>query len=148
LHEICAVDSVAVATDALPADLRGFVSNEPAEKREALVEIEKTWAQALEQHDANALGCILADEFEDAGIDGSVSNRAAALARTTNSGKLHHELSDLHAHVHGDFGYIRGLATGTPVGGGTSTTVRFTDIYVYRDGRWQCVAGQESLVRR
>jgi hypothetical protein len=24
--------------------------------------------------------------------------------------------------------------------------VRFTDIYVYREGRWQCVAGQESLV--
>jgi len=26
------------------------------------------------------------------------------------------------------------------------TRVRFTDIYVYREGRWQCVAGHESLV--
>jgi ketosteroid isomerase-like protein len=122
-------------------------TNQPKDEN-ALVEIEKTWAQALEQHDANALGCILADEFEDAGIDGSVSVRDAVLAKTKNSKNVHHELSDLHAYVHGDFGYIRGLATGTPVGGGTSTTVRFTDIYVYRDGRWQCVAGQESLVRR
>jgi hypothetical protein len=24
--------------------------------------------------------------------------------------------------------------------------VRFTDVYVYREGRWQCVAGHESML--
>jgi hypothetical protein len=24
--------------------------------------------------------------------------------------------------------------------------VRFTDVYVYREGRWQCVAGHESIL--
>jgi hypothetical protein len=30
--------------------------------------------------------------------------------------------------------------------GKTVARVRFTDVYVYRDGRWQCVAGHESMV--
>jgi hypothetical protein len=50
------------------------------------------------------------------------------------------------AHVHGDFGYIRGLATARDLQGLIKMKVRFTDIYVYREGRWQCVAGHESLV--
>ena len=37
-----------------------------AKDEAALVQIEQTWAKALEQHDAAAVGCILANEFEDA----------------------------------------------------------------------------------
>ena len=58
----------------------------------------------------------------------------------------HHELSDLHAHVQGDFAYIRGLADAIDRQTKMIVRVRFTDIYVFREGRWQCVAGQESLV--
>jgi ketosteroid isomerase-like protein len=54
-------------------------------------------------------------------------------------------LSDLHAHVYGDFAYIRGMADAIDAQAKV-TRVRFTDIYTYRDGRWQCVAGHESLV--
>jgi Domain of unknown function (DUF4440) len=120
----------------------------PAKDEDALVAIEKTWAEALDQRDRKRLDCILADEFEDADIDGHLHSRAAVLAKTANASKVRHELSDLHAHVHGNFGYIRGLATASPAGGGDSIMVRFTDIYVYRAGRWQCLAGQESPVRR
>lgn len=112
----------------------------------ALVQIERNWAQALEQRDAAALGCILADEFEDAGPDGQLTSRAITLAKAAEHPPVHHVLSDLHAHVHGDFGYIRGLATAVDAQGKTVVTVRFTDVYAYRDGRWQCVAGHESIV--
>ena len=59
---------------------------------------------------------------------------------------VHHELSDLQPHVNGDFGYIRGLATAVNAQGKVVAKVRFTDVYVYRDGRWQCVAGHESML--
>ena len=59
---------------------------------------------------------------------------------------MHHELSDLHSHVQGDFGYIRGMAAAIDAQGKTVAKVRFTDVYAYRDGRWQCVAGHESLI--
>jgi ketosteroid isomerase-like protein len=117
-----------------------------AKDGKALIQIEQAWAKALEQRDTTALGCILAYEFEDAGPDGQLTNRAATLARAGEHPAVHHELSDLHAYVEGDFGYIRGLATAVDAQGKIVARVRFTDIYAYRDGRWQCVAGHESVL--
>src|ERR1700740_1289238 len=77
---------------------------------EALIQIEQTWARSLEQRDTAALGCILADEFEDAGPDGKLTDRAHTRAKAAEHRAVHHELSDLQPHVNGDFGYIRGLA--------------------------------------
>jgi ketosteroid isomerase-like protein len=113
----------------------------------ALVQIEQTWARSLDQRDAAALACILADEFEDVGADGKLTDRAATLAKAAEPRAVHDELSDLHAHVQGDMGYIRGSATATDAQGKVVGRVRFTDVYAYREGRWQCVAGQETLLR-
>ena len=116
-----------------------------AKDEAALVEIERTWARALDAHDRNALECILADEFEDADPNGKLNDRSTVLSRVGTSHGVQHKLSDLHAHIHGDFAYIRGLADGID-SQGKGARVRFTDIYVFREGRWQCVAGHESLV--
>ena len=110
----------------------------------ALIEIEHVWLRAAEQHDAPALGCILADEFEEADSTGSLVDRAAMLASAAKPGGGHTELSDLHAHVYGDFAYVRGLGVTQRENGKPPAKNRFTDIFVYRDGRWQCVAGHES----
>jgi ketosteroid isomerase-like protein len=112
----------------------------------ALILIEQTWARSLEQRDTAALGCVLADEFEDAGPDGQLTDRATTLAKAAQHRTVHHELSDLQPHAQGDFGYIRGLAAAVDTQGKVVAKVRFTDVYVYRDGRWQCVAGHESMV--
>jgi ketosteroid isomerase-like protein len=117
-----------------------------AKDESALVQIEKTWAGALEQRDVATLGCILANEFEDADPDGKLTDRAMTLAKAANHPAVRHELSELRAHVNGDFGYIRGLATAVDAQGKVMFRVRFTDVYAYREGRWQCVAGHESLV--
>jgi len=117
-----------------------------ARDNDALIHIEQTWARALEQRDTATLNCILADEFEDAGPDGALTDRATTLAKAGKHPVVHHALSDLHATVHGDFGYIRGLATATDAQGQIVARVRFTDVYVYREGRWQCVAGHESML--
>jgi len=116
-----------------------------ARNEATLVEMEKTWAHALDTHNTDTLACILADEFEDADIEGKLNDRNSVLARVGRSHALRHELSDLHAHVHADFAYIRGVADAID-SQAKVTRVRFTDIYAYRDGRWQCVAGHESLV--
>jgi ketosteroid isomerase-like protein len=110
----------------------------------ALIKAEQDWAQALERSDTATLGCILADEFEDANPSGALSDRSTVLSRTEKNPGSHHRLSEMHAHVYGDVGYIRGLATALTSDGRPKAIVRFTDVYVYRDGRWQCVAGHES----
>ncbi len=113
---------------------------------DALIRIEQTWARALEQRDTAGLSCILADEFEDAGPDGMLTDRATTLAKAAEHPAVHHELSALRAHIHGDSGYIRGLATALNAQGKIVARVRFTDVYVYRERRWQCVAGHESML--
>lgn len=117
-----------------------------AKDESALVQMEQKWARALEQRDVATLGCILAEEFEDADPDGKLTDRATTLAKAAEHPHVHHDLSELHAHVQGDSGYIRGLATAVDAQGKVLFKVRFTDVYLYRDGRWQCVAGHESMV--
>jgi hypothetical protein len=46
--------------------------------------------------------------------------------------------------VYGDFAYVRGLGVTSRDDGKPPKKNRFTDIFIYRDGRWQCVAGHES----
>lgn len=112
----------------------------------ALIQAEQTWARSLEQRDAATLGCLLADEFEDADPSGKLTDRMTTLAGVATRRAGHNELSELKAHMHGDVGYIRGKATATDVQGKVVARVRFTDIYFYREGRWQCVAAHESLI--
>ena len=113
---------------------------------DTLAQIEHAWASALEQRDTAALGCILGEEFQDTDPEGALFDRAATLTKAANHRPVHHELQDLNAHVYGDFGYIRGLATAVDAQGKVQARVRFTDIYVYRDGRWQAVAAHESML--
>jgi hypothetical protein len=111
----------------------------------ALVQIERTWAQALEKHDSAMLECILANDFEEAGPDGQLFDRSNMLSRARNTQEVHYELSEMHAHVYGDAGYVRGMGVAMGGDGKIRAKTRFTDVFVYRDGRWQCVAGHESM---
>jgi hypothetical protein len=112
----------------------------------ALVHIEQTWASALEKNDAATLGCLLAEEFQDVDPQGNISDRVTTLAKAADHRPTHNELTELTPRVYGDFGYIRGLATATDAQGKIVAKVRFTDVYIYRDRRWQAVAGQESML--
>jgi len=116
----------------------------------ALSETEHNWAQSLEKRDVTILGCILANEFQDVGVSGALSDRAATLAKAGEAATgpaRHHGLSELRPVVQGDFGYIRGIAAVVDGEGKTLARVRFTDVYAYRDGRWQCVSGQETFIK-
>jgi ketosteroid isomerase-like protein len=117
-----------------------------AKDEHALIQIEHSWASALEQRDLAALGCILGEEFQDADPQGRIFDRAATLSSAAVHPPVHHELNELNAHVYGDFGYIRGLAAAVDAQGKVVARVRFTDIYIYRDDRWQAVAAHESML--
>jgi Domain of unknown function (DUF4440) len=133
------------AISSLPALAAICPSHQPQDGS-ALIQIEQSWAKALEVRDADAVGCILADEFEDADPSGKLYNRAETLAQIPHRRPGQNILSDLTPHVFGGTGYIRGLATLVDAQGKTVARVRFTDIYVYRDQRWLAVAGQETLL--
>lgn len=112
----------------------------------ALVQAEENWAAALNRKDSDAVACLLADEFEDADVDGSLHTRGETLQKIRNKKPGTNELSEMRGHVDGNLGYTRGLATLTDASGKVVARVRFTDVFTYRDGRWQALAGHESLL--
>ena len=114
-----------------------------------LVTVEQTWAKALEKRDLVAIDCILADEFQDADFEGKLHDRNDVLDHVQTRGELGNQLSELQAHVYGDFGYVRGLNTVTDARGKITAKVRFTDIFVYRHdfAHWEALAGHETLVK-
>jgi ketosteroid isomerase-like protein len=112
----------------------------------ALIELEQNWAAALSRKDAAAVACLLADEFEDADVDGSLHTRSQTLEHIPNRKTGTNQLSEMRAHVDGNSGFTRGLATLVDASGRVVARVRFTDVFTYRDGRWQALAGQESLL--
>jgi ketosteroid isomerase-like protein len=118
-----------------------------AKEEKTLLRLEETWAKALERHDADAVSCWLADEFEDADLDGAVHDRKEALARIPQRRPSSNHLEDMHVRIYGDSAFVRGVNQVTDASGESLARVRFTDIFVYRDGRWQAVAGQETLVK-
>jgi ketosteroid isomerase-like protein len=112
----------------------------------ALIELEQNWAQALNRKDADMVGCMVSEEFEDADVDGSLHTRSQTLAGIPNRKPNTNRLSDLRAHVEGNMGFTRGLNTIVDSSGKVVARVRFTDVFTYRDGRWQALAGHETLL--
>jgi hypothetical protein len=117
-----------------------------ARDQKVLLEQEEKWAKALDHNDVHAVGCLLGEEFQDADVNGQVHNRAEALARAAQPRHGTNRLEEMHAHTYGDAGYVRGLNRVVNANGEVVATVRFTDVFVYRERRWQAVAGQETMV--
>jgi hypothetical protein len=130
---------------AVPAIANDCPKNQPKTEA-ALLELEQNWAQALNRHDADTVACIVADEFEDADVDGSLHTRTQMLAHIPLRKPGSNHLAGMRAHVEGAFGFVRGLNEVLDPSGKLVARVRFTDIFAYRDGRWQALAGQETLV--
>jgi hypothetical protein len=89
---------------------------------------------------------MVADEFEDADVDGSLHTRRQTLEHIPNRKPGVNHLSEIRAHVEGNSGFTRGLATLVDASGKVVARVRFTDAFTYRDGRWLALAGQETLL--
>src|ERR1700739_394767 len=105
--------SILLAGSAISAaDAEICPSKQP--KNEAiLLQIEQSWAKALEHHDSATVACILADEFEDIDVDGNVHDRPDTLTRIPQRRPSRNELQEMQAHVYGDFAFVRGQNTVT-----------------------------------
>jgi hypothetical protein len=129
----------------LPALAADCPKNQPKTEA-ALLELEQNWAQALGRHDADTIACMVADEFEDADVDGSLHTRSQMLKHIPQRKPGSNHLTALRAQIEGNFGFVRGLNEVLDLSGKIVARVRFTDIFTYRDGRWQALAGQETLL--
>lgn len=114
------------------------------EEELALLQVERDWSEALMQKDTAALSRILATEFQS-NYSMVVEDKRQALAALANPGLKYESVipSDMKPIVFGDRGVVHGRSTwkSSQDGEDTSGGSVWTDVFVKRDGRWQCVTG-------
>lgn len=109
-----------------------------------LLQLERDWAEALVKKDAEALDKMLAAEFQANYIDAVGNKKQYLLLLKSNTSKTESAVnSEMKVIVFGDRAIVNGLATekSSKAGKDTSGQFRFTDVFVKREGRWQCVTG-------
>lgn len=120
------------------------------EARNELIRIQNEWAAARVKPDIAYLERLYAREFRVQNIAGSVVSREADID-VFASGKLKPDFvrdEDMDVSLYGDTAVVTGVENvgGTYKGNYDQMAIRFTNVFVRRDGRWQLVLHQGTRV--
>jgi ketosteroid isomerase-like protein len=130
----------------------GAWAQAPAGPEQALLTVETAWSQAAVGRDRAALDRFYADEYIFTNEDGVASNKAKEIADITSGAfrLTSFKFSDFNVHVYGEVAVVTGQNNITgrweDIAKDVSGPYRFTDVFVMRNGRWQCVASQSSRI--
>jgi ketosteroid isomerase-like protein len=110
---------------------------------EELLKLEKAFAEAIVKNDVEGIGGLVTDEWIIIDPNGEIVDRTRFF-EVIKSGALTHDMmesEDLRVRVYGDSAVVTAVTRtrGKFMGQEFSTQERATDVFVKRDGRWQCV---------
>jgi hypothetical protein len=122
--------------------------SEPAK----LIALERMWNQAQIVRDATAIANMIGDKFVDTEWDGEVSDRGKFLADFADPKFQPSAMSidDVKVEMYETTAIVTGnyRTKGTYGGKPYDHLGRFTDTWVFQDGRWLCVASHTSLLKK
>jgi len=111
--------------------------------------LEGAWNQAELHHDATAAAAIMADTFISVDHHGKLVNKSQYLADLKDTSFNPEEISnsDTSVYIYGDTAIVTSAyrTKGTDSGKSFVHHGRFTDTWIKRNGKWQCIADQETL---
>ncbi|TMP92837.1 MAG: DUF4440 domain-containing protein [Verrucomicrobia bacterium] len=113
---------------------------------------ENRWSDAIAKHDMATIESMVAADFIGVSSKGKVQNRRAMLADVKGDKDTYTstKAEKLAVHMYGSgVAVVVGIANekgSGKDGKAFDRTYRFTDTWMDRDGNWQCVASQVSLV--
>ncbi len=118
-----------------------------------IVALEKAWNQAYKLGDKRALGGLLDDEIVLINDDGTVQTKAQFLASVKKAASSQEQQvapESMSVHVYGNTAIATGVFRAKGVEGGKPYVrrERFVDTWVYKDGKWVCVATNATPVLR
>lgn len=119
---------------------------DPATATQALTQMEEEW---LNVSSSAALDRILADDFIHVLKIGFITKaqeleHVRSMSPPPTHGPGHFE--DMRVRVYGNTGIVNRVVVETNDQGAITQKTRFTDVFVYREGRWQAVNAQELPV--
>jgi Domain of unknown function (DUF4440) len=136
----------------IPFLLFGFAaaqSSRKAEKdRQTIIALEQEWLHA--EHDATTLDRILASDFVHVvPVDHFLTKQEHIdwAVKHPEPKDRHTKFDKLNVRLYRDVGIANGSVVATDASGKELGRTMFTDVFVYRDGRWQAVNAQENAVR-
>src|SRR6516162_2301362 len=106
--------------------------------RDALIALENDWLK--NEHNAAELEHILAFDFLHPVVTSDVLNKAQHIKFSSThlpAPDVTKHFEALQVRFYGDVGVVNGLVVTTNKDGNTAGKTVFTDVFVYRDGRWQ-----------
>jgi hypothetical protein len=117
-----------------------------------LLVMEHLWNEAQVNRDSRALDGMIGATFVNTEYDGEVSDKAKFLAdiKDPHFNLTNLTIQDLKVSMYADSAVVvgtyktKGLYQGKPY----EHLGRFTDTWVFTEGRWQCVASHTSLLKK
>ena len=118
--------------------------------RDALIQLERDWNEAFRRNDVAFVENVLAEEYIATYGDGTRVDRAQELemVATVSQQIESSRVDDFTVNLYGDTAvvwftqYLVGRSDGQTL----ELTHRYMDVFVWRDGRWLCVASQSTRV--
>jgi ketosteroid isomerase-like protein len=128
-----------------------FAAQRPAESdQQVLIALERRWNEAFYRKDLAFIETILAEEFIATYDDGNRGDKAKelALAKAFNQQVESAIQDDFIVKVYRDTAVVWFTLklVGLKQGQRSELLLRYTDVWVIRDGRWQCVSSQSTRV--
>lgn len=138
--------------DSSPESATSQAASPSTVERSELEQVQQQLISAWIHRDHSALERLLAQEWMVTHTDARMSTRDEVL-RDLDTGAnrlLEGSVDDLRFRVYQDFAVITGRtrARGEYKGHAYDVRLRFTDVLVHRDGRWQVVASHASRLAR
>ncbi len=119
--------------------------------RETLIELERSWNDAVYSGDVDVIDRLLADEFLGTYDDGSRGDKAREmdLVANFNQAVISAVQDDFRVAIYGDTAVVWFTLNlvGLRQGQEAELTLRYTDVWIRRDGRWQCVSAHSTRVQ-
>ena len=118
--------------------------------QEILIQLEHAWVAALQRNDVKFVDSVLADEFVATYGDGSRGDRKRELQLVAEFNQQVDKwtVDEFIVKVYRDTAVVwfTQRLVGPVQGKPTEITTRYMDVFVMRDGRWQCVGSQSTRV--
>ncbi len=144
-HRLCGVLAVVWAST-MSASAQPPVESD----QQVLLKLEQRWNEAFYAKDIEFLESILAEDFVVTYDDGSRGDKAKelALAAEFNQNVESALQDEFTIRVYRDTAVVRFTLhlVGIKQGQRAELTLRYTDVWVMRDGRWQCVSSHSTRV--
>ena len=118
---------------------------DPEQAKRELLGLEQKWLQG--ETDPSLQEKILADDFVHVLPSGFISKKDQIdflRGRKQPADQLNRHFEDLKIRVYGEAAIVNGMVVATDNSGKPVRKTAFTDVFAYRNGRWQAVNAQEN----